>query len=659
MHAQTNPIAEFPHIRIDQFRTFPGRPPPLACFLSHIHSDHLLGLDSLKSPFVYCSPATREVLLRLEKFPHRMNFAKGIAEVTKQTYRHLKKLLKPIPLDTPTRIELSPGHHIQVTLLDSNHCLGAVMFLIESPKDAILYTGDIRSEPWWVNNLARHPKLVSYIQRPQSHGVRRLSKVYLDTTFATKADPYCIFPPKSDGMAELLRALTVYPADTKFYMHAWTFGYEDVWLALSQALDSPIHLDRYRYDAYTSIRRSQGPGLEAKEAPALCGFMVGNVHHRGILTTDPNVRLHSCEKGSGCPMLEGPEATRVVHIKPIISRHGNVEIAEMGLGGGKGDLDQVHTLDLGDANAVAQLKALCKKTIDDPSIQQKVNQMLDQRVQDGETRFAIDLASEGCLTDLELEDDLPLGQVIKVLVSLVEQSKNLGPSTKMYNSAKIDQSKLITFPYSRHSSYNELRHLVSTFRPKDIFPCTAPTPAEYDDEKSMQALFGDVCQMDGDGDADTRFSWDVAMRAAVAEMDADGNSNIARQRKRSYGQLDGPVDADGVHEETQREDMEESLPKEGPASSQLPFHSAPEGRSLQSSQHNKVQQLAKSNENDETVQAKEKRYSGTDSAESGLGPDVAQRLRRRQEAYEAAMSGTWAQRIKLQCTNQRKTSQEM
>jgi DNA cross-link repair 1C protein len=32
--------------------------------------------------------------------------------------------------------------------------------------------------------------------------------------------------------------------------------------------------------------------------------------------------------------------------------------------------------------------------------------------------------------------------------------------------------KLITFPYSRHSSCSELQHLVGIFKPKDVFPCT-------------------------------------------------------------------------------------------------------------------------------------------------------------------------------------------
>src|SRR5436305_13989400 len=99
-------VDEFPHIRIDFFRTHSSQPPPLACFLSHIHSDHLQGLESLKSPFVYCSPATRRLLLRMEKYPHRMNFAKGILDVCKQTYRHLQLILKAILLHTPTEMNV-------------------------------------------------------------------------------------------------------------------------------------------------------------------------------------------------------------------------------------------------------------------------------------------------------------------------------------------------------------------------------------------------------------------------------------------------------------------------------------------------------------------------------------------------------------------------
>jgi DNA cross-link repair 1C protein len=207
-----------------------GIRPPLACFLSHVHSDHLVGLESLKAPFVYCSAATKEILLRLERYPHRINFELGILESRKQHYKHLKKLLKPIPLETPTRIQLAPGNDIQVTLFDANHCTGAVMFLIEGDGKAVLYTGDIRSEPWFVNALTRNPVLIEY-----TSGLKTLDCIYLDTSFTDDI----AFPTKAEGLRELLQKVAKYPPETKFHFAAWTFGYEEVWMALSRALKSP------------------------------------------------------------------------------------------------------------------------------------------------------------------------------------------------------------------------------------------------------------------------------------------------------------------------------------------------------------------------------------------------------------------------------------
>jgi DNA cross-link repair 1C protein len=129
-----------------------------------------------------------------------MNFAKGILESRLQTYRHLKNLLKTIPLETPTVIELRPGYEIRATLFDANHCVGAVMFLIEGQGKAILYTGDIRSETWWVDRLVQNPVLLPY-----ADCIKSLDCVYLDTTFASKTDRYSEFASKADGLKELAR----------------------------------------------------------------------------------------------------------------------------------------------------------------------------------------------------------------------------------------------------------------------------------------------------------------------------------------------------------------------------------------------------------------------------------------------------------------------
>ncbi|KAL9585217.1 MAG: hypothetical protein Q9212_001647 [Teloschistes hypoglaucus] len=131
-------------------------------------------------------------------------------------------LLKPVPLHVPCEIELRPSQSIRVTLLEANHCPGAVMFLVDDDSKAILYTGDIRAEPWWVNSIVREPSLLPY-----THGIRRLDKIYLDTTFAINEDPYRKFPTKAQGLSELLTEVSRYPNDTIFHMKAWTLGYEE------------------------------------------------------------------------------------------------------------------------------------------------------------------------------------------------------------------------------------------------------------------------------------------------------------------------------------------------------------------------------------------------------------------------------------------------
>jgi DNA cross-link repair 1C protein len=103
--------------------------------------------------------------------------------------------------------------------------------VFESKNKAVLYTGDIRSEPWFVNNLARNPCLIEY-----TTGFKTLDCIYLDTS---NIDPLH-FPTKAEGLQELLRKVAKYPPDTKFHFSAWTFGYEEVWMALSRALKSPV-----------------------------------------------------------------------------------------------------------------------------------------------------------------------------------------------------------------------------------------------------------------------------------------------------------------------------------------------------------------------------------------------------------------------------------
>ncbi|KAG0153283.1 hypothetical protein PDIDSM_5133 [Penicillium digitatum] len=499
-------VEEFPDIRIDYFRTCPERPAPLACFLSHVHSDHLQGLESFRTPFIYCSPATRELLLRIEKYPHRMNFTKGILESRRLHYKHLAKLLRPIPLNTPTKIELTPRRCIKVTLFDANHCTGAVMFLIEGDGKAIIYTGDIRAETWWVSSLVRHPVLIPYTLGP-----KRLDKLYLDSTFASKTNPFREFPSKAEGLSELLQKVQAYPDDTVFYLRAWTFGYEDVWIALSAALNKKIHVDRYQMGLYRSLIQIPG-NRGVNEAPAICGFELGNKAVTGCLSNNELSRIHSCEPGISCPVAR---STNTVYIVPIVNRTtSGAEIPEVGAGGGVGDLYLTHELELPDESALAELEKLCLEHIRDKEALSQMRKALLGAFRSRKKALSLDTYG------VKEEGEISLKNLVTAL--------SHGPSVTSSRSSQPDLPNTIRFPYSRHSSYSELCELVSAFRPKDVHPCTVD-PTTWSEDVSIKRLFGHLC-------SGTNFSHDIHMQQTVVN-DVDDEGDL-RTRKRTRYDID-------------------------------------------------------------------------------------------------------------------------
>ncbi|KAK5937476.1 hypothetical protein PMZ80_010094 [Knufia obscura] len=496
-------VEEFPDIRIDYFRHHPGKVPPAACFLSHIHSDHLLGLETLKMPFVYCSAATRRVLLKMEKYPHRINFSKGILEARKQTYKHLKLILRPLPLNTPTELELGPKSRIQVTLFDANHCPGAVMFLIESDGRAILYTGDIRSEAWWVNSLVRNPVLIPYAM-----GQKRLDCMYLDTTFASHHDIHREFPSKAEGLNELMSKVKQHSDETIFYFRAWTLGYEDIWISLSKMLNSQIHIDPYQMRLFRGVAED---GLGADPGPALVGFQVGNGEQPGCLTTSSDVRIHSCEPGLPCHTAL-KKNKNIVWITPIISRmRDGTEIAELGAGGGGGDLYQTRDVDLGNDAMIEALRLLCANMAADPEAASRLETALTKAQYHQDHRLVLD----GFDPDTELS--------IKDFVNMLADKDRQEPA----NRRLLRDANVIHFPYSRHSSYSELRHLVEAFKPKDICPCTVDIES-WEEGVSMKELFGDLCSGD-------KFRYDQIIREEVARRKKDSGTTATAE---SQPQLD-------------------------------------------------------------------------------------------------------------------------
>ncbi|MCJ1309770.1 hypothetical protein MMC25_003431 [Agyrium rufum] len=551
-------VAEFPEIRIDYFRRSIGKK-VLAYFLSHVHSDHTQGLDTFRSQFIYCSSATRELLLRMEKFYHRVNFANKRTEVQVRGYKHLKNLLKPIPLNVPTEIELEPGKQVQVTLLDANHCLGAVMFLIEGDGKAILYTGDIRAEAYWVNALARNPIMVPYT-RTQRH----LDKIYLDTTFASHQDDCAQYVTKAEGLHELMAKVEIYPPETIFHFNAWTLGYEDVLVTLSRALRSKIHVDNYRYGLYRAVSKAAKENFSAIDAAALCGFQCGNRYQNGCLTVDHSVRVHSCEKAVRCPTLQHPN---VVWITPILKRTAKGTIPEIGAGGGIGSLSHPLEVEIvGDAKSSDHWINSIAGLITDPISCEKAITLVRDAIQSNEILYLNDFEGE---VDLESDPEATFAFIVRALAKMsmlkkpnrkLESAEHQDCTPTIFKGHAFAEShelpRNITFPFSRHSSFDELRHLVEVFRPKDIFPCTVEEDL-WTLEHSMENLFGDLC-------SDKTFSHDKTMHSIWKNMKVEAHGSQTDQSENDTTENE-PDDVDLVISSMSDDvfDGVAKLPKEG------------------------------------------------------------------------------------------------
>ncbi|KAI1750254.1 hypothetical protein F4782DRAFT_509804 [Xylaria castorea] len=508
-------ISEFPGIRVDFFRLPPDFPPPSACFLSHVHSDHLAGLETFNGTFIYCSAATKEIVLRLEKSSVRLNYARGILEDPRlQTYKHLEKILKPIPLDTPTTIELRPGNTIQVTLLDANHCVGAVMFLFEGSGKSVLYTGDIRCEPRFVTAITQNPNMIEY-----SSGLKILDRIYLDTSIVNNYP----LQTKADGLRELLGKLQKYPKDTIFHFQAWTYGYEEVWITLSKALHSKIHVDKYKMRVFESLvtkpkdNRWAAQTHLAKEAPALVGFTCGNSRRDGCLTRDENVRIHSCEKGMGCSVMESKP---VVWIRPIVTHlKDGRDVMEVGIGGGEVDLAQAKILTPEDIFDILELLSVSDTL---PAELHQYMHILKKALETGRDISFID-DTEG-----PVEEAIPrliksLFRKLKAMRNPIQQKDETTTTTPLPN--------VIQFPYARHSSLPELRDFVCTFKVKDITPCTFDADLWLQKGWSIGGLFGDCCSGD-------EFEYDAILEDRAKELavwqEYEENQDLDTQQANEY-----------------------------------------------------------------------------------------------------------------------------
>ena len=186
-------------------------------FLSHAHADHTVGIKSmLSSPdsTIICSEATSAVL----------------------------KVLHRIPKEKCLIIE--PGQSLDfgsfvVHALDANHCLGSLMFAIESSDhEKEVYTGDFRlGEPI----------------TDESDLLQNANPLWMDYTYGNK--PRYNFPTRESLISEILTLILTEwnDSDKEIWIAAYQIGKEKLLKTISDALNVKIWAPEEKVRIYKEI----------------------------------------------------------------------------------------------------------------------------------------------------------------------------------------------------------------------------------------------------------------------------------------------------------------------------------------------------------------------------------------------------------------------
>lgn len=120
--------------------------------------------------------------------------------------------------------------------------------------------------------------------------------------------------------------------------------------------------------------------------------------------------------------------------------------------------------------------------------------------------------------------------MVIVLQSLVKAStKGRG------NESSSTLPNRIRFPYSRHSSYRELCHLVSVLKPRDIWPCTVDPVRWIREGITIDGLFGEYCS-GNTFDHDKHMAEVAAVMKLEEQQESQATTDSHRQSSPVLGQ---------------------------------------------------------------------------------------------------------------------------
>ncbi|XP_075189746.1 5' exonuclease Apollo-like [Anomaloglossus baeobatrachus] len=186
-------------------------------FLSHMHSDHTMGLSSTWRKTLYCSPVTAKVLT------HKLQVKSTWINPLEVGVCHM------LPLDD-CGIET-----VAVTLIDANHCPGSVMFLFEGYFGTVLHTGDFRYDPV----MLAYPPLRNL----------KIDVLYLDNT---NCDPDQRLPSREEATKQIKELIEKYPYHD-IVIGLYSIGKESLLVELAKVFQSWIVVSPQRLELLTLL----------------------------------------------------------------------------------------------------------------------------------------------------------------------------------------------------------------------------------------------------------------------------------------------------------------------------------------------------------------------------------------------------------------------
>ncbi|XP_048409461.1 5' exonuclease Apollo isoform X1 [Stegostoma tigrinum] len=236
-------------------------------FLSHLHSDHTSGLSSTWCRPIYCSPVTAKLL--------RWKFQ--VDEIW----------IHPLELGDSHLLNLDEVRKetMTVTLIDSNHCPGSVMFLFEGYFGTVLYTADFRYTPM----------MFTY---PPLNTERRIDLLYLDNT---NCDPEFMVPSREEATDAIKAIISAHP-EHNVVIGLYNLGKESLLIELAMTFKTWI---------VVSPRR-----LQMFQLLGLCDVFTSEVGAGRIHVVDQNEinRFNMVKWNQKCPTIAIIPTSRKIRV---------------------------------------------------------------------------------------------------------------------------------------------------------------------------------------------------------------------------------------------------------------------------------------------------------------------------------------------------------